>query len=142
VIVRRRLGYGFRDDWDDAYQEIVFLLFRKLRQWNGTGKFCHWLKVVAYRQAITILIRLKKRDDVVSRLDDFDPEGNPDVDPAVRECFEVETATFPDHWQVVIRRRSQRVENLEIANELGVSERTIKKWVAIMYSRLVECLRP
>lgn len=139
AIVRERLGASRTAEWDDACQEIFLRLFVNLDMWRGTGKFCAWLKVLAARQAITTSIRLSSRRREVE-LDEVDPQERPQLDVATRECLDCIAATFPEPWKKALRLRSQGATVKTIAEEMQVSDRTIKKWIAVMYDRLSDCL--
>jgi RNA polymerase sigma factor (sigma-70 family) len=138
-IVERRLGRDRAGDWDDACQEIFLRVFVKAGTWRGAGKFCHWLKVLAWRHAVTLGIQWSSRRDEVD-LEGIEPADRRTVDPATQECFEAAFAGFPGPWQEALRLRSQGATVAETSERLDVSERTVKKWIAAMYSRLCECL--
>jgi RNA polymerase sigma factor (sigma-70 family) len=143
-IVRFRLGYRRRADWDDCVQEIQIRILIKLPHWTGRARFCHWVRVVASRAAIDWVRGLNKVQLTGVEATEVGLSGRePTISPEdIIKCVEEAAIRFPDRIRQVYEMRRDGLTNEEIARRLGVSIGLVYNRLRMMRDLLRHCLEP
>jgi RNA polymerase sigma-70 factor (ECF subfamily) len=145
--VCRRLA-GNDADADDATQEAMLLIVRRLQTFDGRSRFTTWAHRVATNASLDELRRRKRRPD--PGLPDDDPEargrvaddgGSIDVGVTGRLTVDAALAQLPEDFRLpVVLRDLGGHDYAEIAAILDLPPGTVRSRIARGRSRLAELL--
>lgn len=112
-------------DIDDAVQETLLLLYRRVGTLRAVTSFSAWLFAVARRACLRLLRRSKATaddpaDDVEVRLSHLAPED-------IRIDLSRAIQSLPDHYrEVILLRDIEELSIEEIAGVLGLTRESVK----------------
>ncbi|MEM6486266.1 MAG: RNA polymerase sigma factor [Pseudomonadota bacterium] len=59
-----------RDLIDEAYNDVMVIVWKKAGQYAGTAKVSSWIYTIAYRSCLQLIKRNKRRDTMFEQMDD------------------------------------------------------------------------
>ncbi len=126
--------FPYSPDAEDACQEALIGVARKIGSWNGRGRFTTWLHVVALNAARSAYRRMKNQAVAadVERIDRPDPRTTSVIAGTRLDMLEAMEALERDHPQYVeplILRQYGELTYDEIADHLGLPVGTVKAQV-------------
>jgi RNA polymerase sigma factor (sigma-70 family) len=136
AIVRRRLGYDRRAEWEDCTQEILLQISRQLKTCRRPDILCHWVGVVAYRMAVNFVEQPNRIHEPIK----FEPAAPPAPNNDRMECIEKAAENLPRPLPQVYDLKLQEMTNEQIAKQLGISVSTVYSHLREMRRLLKHCL--
>jgi RNA polymerase sigma factor (sigma-70 family) len=133
------LGSEGRGDWDDSCQEIFLRVFMRMETWEGRGRFCKWLAVVAARRAIDARDPRPFERLPPGEIPDR-PRRDPRWPPETIACIESVLAKLPPERRRAFEQSVEGVPREEIARAAGKKVRMIHYWLAAVRDQLLACL--
>lgn len=124
---------------DDAAQEALIVVFRRLDRLDDPHAFRPWLRTICVREALRLAAQ---RPEV--RLDDAPPlaAAGPDT-PELRLFLSTELARLPaDQCAVLILREVEGLSEREIAQIMRIAQGTVKSRLSRAKRRLQKAWRP
>ena len=143
-----------REDALDCSQEVFFKAYMNLNSFRGDCKFSAWLYRLTYNQAMDILRKKSRENDLPLTVEDKDGGEReieiPDTenDPAQklekaeeREIIRREINALPDDMRnALVMREYGGMSYAEIADAMNIQEGTVKSRIARARQRLAENL--
>lgn len=126
--------FPYSPDAEDACQEALLSVARKIGSWNGRGRFTTWLHVVALNAARSTYRRMRNQAVAtdVERVDRPDPRTTSVIAGTRLDMLEALESLERDHPQYVeplILRQYGELTYDEIAEQLALPVGTVKAQV-------------
>ncbi len=145
-----------REDAEDAAQEVIIKLYRKLDTFRQEASFTTWMNYVA-ANTCKDLLRKRKRDRVLSLDEEIETEDGqvqreiPDGKPGPGDCLEQKELRevllraigelSEEHRAVMLMREYQTLSYEEISEIMGISLGTVKSRIHRARGELRQILR-
>lgn len=140
AIVKRVLTPSRAMEWDDATQTALIHCLLAAKRWNGNCPFCCFLAVVVTRRCIDYSKHVDSdrlsplpQDDVIS--DVSTPE-----DAELFRRYEDALYQLPSDYQAAWQLHLDKLTKLDIARQLGISERSVYNRLKAVRSVLAAAL--
>jgi RNA polymerase sigma-70 factor (ECF subfamily) len=117
------------DDVEDAVQETLWVIYRRIGSLRSTTAFVSWAFQIVRHQCYLLLHRWKNHYTAfeVSRLDDLNFYDSPEQAAALKQDIIQAIAHLPaDYRQVLILRDIEGYSGPEVAEQLGLTVETVK----------------
>jgi len=119
---------GSRDDAMDVTQATFLKAYEKLHTFDLSRTFFSWIYRIAINEALNLVRRT--RNTAPLDLETADPEKSPEESAQEGETRRFVQASLmrlqPDHRAVIVLRHLQGLSYREIAEVLGIPEKTVK----------------
>ena len=153
-LIRKCLDNRVRrvEDSEDILQEALLVVARSVSQRFGKApeKFFHYMEKVIRHKTISANRRhldCQKRQDArevdfsaefTEEYQPFSPDPEPIQDAQAHETWELLVEKAPEPLQTILRMKVQGYSMQEIADEVHVGDRTIRKMVDFLRQRFAE----
>jgi RNA polymerase sigma-70 factor (ECF subfamily) len=145
-LARRMLRDG--EDVSDAVQEAMLKAARAIQSFDSTRPFAPWLMRIASNCCVDLIRSASQRPDSLDAYDIPVADTGADVQCSTEtamlaEALEEAIRQLPERYRSIVEMRHYRhMEVLEIAEELGKPEGTIKSWLFRARALLKVSLQP
>lgn len=136
LMAHVRLRVPNREDAQDIVQDLFMSLWKNRETLAPDTKLSAYLFVAARYKVINYIARDRSQQSLAESLRAWFPEATYHTDHVLRtrmteELIEKEVAQLPQKMQVIFRKsRGEQLSHKEIAQQLEISETTVKKQVA------------
>lgn len=145
-LARRMLRDG--EDVSDAVQEAMLKAARAIQSFDSTRPFAPWLMRITSNCCVDLIRSASQRPDSLDAYDIPVADLGADVQCSTEtamlaEALEEAIRQLPERYRSIVEMRHYRhMEVLEIAEELGKPEGTIKSWLFRARALLKVSLQP
>jgi RNA polymerase sigma-70 factor (ECF subfamily) len=145
-LARRMLRDG--EDVSDAVQEAMLKAARAIQSFDSTRPFAPWLMRITSNCCVDLIRSASQRPDSLDAYDIPVADASADVQCSTEtamlaEALEEAIQRLPERYRSIVEMRHYRhMEVLEIAQELGKPEGTIKSWLFRARALLKVSLQP
>jgi RNA polymerase sigma-70 factor (ECF subfamily) len=145
-LARRMLRDG--EDVSDAVQEAMLKAARAIQSFDSTRPFAPWLMRITSNCCVDLIRSASQRPDSLDAYDTPVADASADVQCSTEtamlaEALEEAIQRLPERYRSIVEMRHYRhMEVLEIAQELGKPEGTIKSWLFRARALLKVSLQP
>jgi RNA polymerase sigma-70 factor, ECF subfamily len=146
ALILSRLGQDLRRDVEpeDVKQDALLRAFQDIKRfsWQGEESFLHWIGAIVENVILKAHERRRYRRAMPLDQDLFVDQVSPSKALRREERFERLQAAFerlsPDHREVIVLARIERLRSREIAQRMGRSEQAVAQLLARALRKLRE----
>jgi RNA polymerase sigma-70 factor (ECF subfamily) len=134
---------GNREDARDLTQTVFLKAYRNLASFDHQYRFYSWIYRIMMNEALNLLDRRKPSTELDERLPERAPGPEEDAQRrGIEEAVQCALMTLsPADRQVLVLRHFEDLSYLEIADVLGIPDKTVKSRLFTARQRLGEQLR-
>jgi RNA polymerase sigma-70 factor (ECF subfamily) len=129
---------GNSEDARDLTQNVFLKVWRNLGRYDASYRFYSWIYRIALNESLNFVQRRKRHDELDERIPADTPTPAAGAQAADRERLiqEAMQDLTPEYRQVIVLRHFQNLSYEEIAQMIGIPEKTVKSRLFTARQRL------